>query len=690
MNSRAFASILAFLFLDVPLGSLAVTGQVPACRLDTTIERVVSDASSRIVGAYAQLGIALPFDSVDINVQNDQSNRRLAIYLIKDARQDGVDEKSCILTARSTPDSPPLDGLCVPTRLRNCSRSQLREMRRRNDQMGRFGLAGACYLTNTQACTESEMGKTFDNIQRDPLTVKGGCVTSIIDGRSTIQCSAGAIKILQTDDAQQREPSAALLFVLAHEMFHVIQANQSAYSGTDSVIDLSASATVKRTQLKQKCDRAPALGDTEDAADAAALRVLTVLWPWMQKKIPPSISRNNLVDQIGFGASYLDQYLHMWNDGGPVIHHPAFEINVVDTDTSVPYTEPDNSAKVFFCDVMRPGRGNMAIPLYHGDHSRLATRMKNISSRLTVKATHTKDPMGDLRTFNSTVFADVDRAIDHAELIGEERLCQLTVEPPDCAAVDEEMPADALNTILHASAWRGDSRLTEQLLLAGNPVTATNSKGSTPLFFAVFNSKLAVVNQLLDAGADPNAANVAGLRPLCIIGGEAVSLLSRDLFGDTTGFEDRDEIGVKLINFGADPKVECPVSITLRAIIGEQMNTLKRLLASGIDPNKELSEGETPIAVAIGTKSTGAIELLVAAGADINAQDSEGETPMHLAAMLGQADSVDFLLSKGARTDLKDKEGHTALDVACINKKSEVADMLMARRAPFSVQVCVR
>lgn len=70
-------------------------------------------------------------------------------------------------------------------------------------------------------------------------------------------------------------------------------------------------------------------------------------------------------------------------------------------------------------------------------------------------------------------------------------------------------------TALHFAAQQSQTEATRALLEAGAPVDPQDRFGNTPLGRAVFNSqgKIATVQLLLAAGADPNISNEAGTTP---------------------------------------------------------------------------------------------------------------------------------------------------------------------------------
>src|SRR4051812_27810799 len=59
-------------------------------------------------------------------------------------------------------------------------------------------------------------------------------------------------------------------------------------------------------------------------------------------------------------------------------------------------------------------------------------------------------------------------------------------------------------TALHGAAYRDDVALVKQLLKAGAQANAANRYGVTPLALACTNGNAEIVSLLLDAGADAN------------------------------------------------------------------------------------------------------------------------------------------------------------------------------------------
>ncbi|MCF4007547.1 ankyrin repeat domain-containing protein [Corynebacterium uropygiale] len=77
--------------------------------------------------------------------------------------------------------------------------------------------------------------------------------------------------------------------------------------------------------------------------------------------------------------------------------------------------------------------------------------------------------------------------------------------PPDLANQDG-------NTFLMLAAYNGNADVLEVLIRHGADVNALNDRGQSPLAGAIFKKEDAVIDLLLDAGADPQAGHPTALQ----------------------------------------------------------------------------------------------------------------------------------------------------------------------------------
>ncbi|HLQ78597.1 MAG TPA: ankyrin repeat domain-containing protein [Terriglobia bacterium] len=130
---------------------------------------------------------------------------------------------------------------------------------------------------------------------------------------------------------------------------------------------------------------------------------------------------------------------------------------------------------------------------------------------------------------------------------------------------------------------------------------------------------------------------------------------------------------------GDDTMLGAGTTPLVRAAKAADTDVVKFLLEKGADPKLAGRGGVTPLmaAAGVGTKdedTTGrhktaaemidTIKLLMAAGLDINAAESTGRTALHGAALQGFDPVVQFLVDNGAKLDAKDRNGRTPLDMA--------------------------
>lgn len=153
-------------------------------------------------------------------------------------------------------------------------------------------------------------------------------------------------------------------------------------------------------------------------------------------------------------------------------------------------------------------------------------------------------------------------------------------------------------TPLHRAVGQGNIRLVKLLIERGADISAAGKDGNSPLFYAFRRQgdyHLDAAQFLLAAGADVNARNTRGWRPIHVASGNT------------------DPGGVKfLLEHGADPRIAA-------------------------------DDGTTPLHQASGMGHTEVIKLLLAAGADANTKDRDGWSPLSAAQSLGRRDVVSIL-----------------------------------------------
>ena len=175
---------------------------------------------------------------------------------------------------------------------------------------------------------------------------------------------------------------------------------------------------------------------------------------------------------------------------------------------------------------------------------------------------------------------------------------------------------------IHDAARKGDASKVKALLQQDPKLVSDKDKnGDTPLHVAALHGQVAVVQALIDAGADVNAKNNYG------------PFTPRDLWEKVLASNNhQDPVGVLTVH-GEDTRY--------------------------------MQNGYTPLHLAVFSFRHKQIEeMLVAKGADINAQPASGATPLFFAVLRDQKDDVQYLLDHGANLNLPDAYGDTCLDMA--------------------------
>jgi hypothetical protein len=184
------------------------------------------------------------------------------------------------------------------------------------------------------------------------------------------------------------------------------------------------------------------------------------------------------------------------------------------------------------------------------------------------------------------------------------------------------------------------TRLIEKAKLYDSKIFHWIYVGDTPLHLAAAGYRVEIVDLLLAAGADPNAAdNHRSSTPL---------------------------------HYAADGFITGPAWDANR-----QVETMRRLLDNGANIHSQDKNGATALHRAVRTRCAAAVRYLLEAGADPTMRNKSGSPPFHLAvqntgrggsgaakALSAQHQIIRTLLSRGVSPILKDGNGKTVRDCA--------------------------
>uniref|UniRef100_A0A0E0QN17 Uncharacterized protein n=1 Tax=Oryza rufipogon TaxID=4529 RepID=A0A0E0QN17_ORYRU len=130
-----------------------------------------------------------------------------------------------------------------------------------------------------------------------------------------------------------------------------------------------------------------------------------------------------------------------------------------------------------------------------------------------------------------------------------------------------------------------------------------------------------------------------------------------------------------LLDHGADPMIVGKSGSPLHAAAGKGHCEI---------PDKVFNLDDTPLNMAISSKSLECVKLLIQAGADVNFRDSNGATYVMMAANYGFSGIMKCLLDAGANPNIPDQFGVFPIEVAALQVHREIVEMLFPLTSPIS------
>jgi len=195
------------------------------------------------------------------------------------------------------------------------------------------------------------------------------------------------------------------------------------------------------------------------------------------------------------------------------------------------------------------------------------------------------------------------------------------------------------------------------LVSPNTPVTV-----GTPLLYAVWEEADDLVAELLERGADPNQRGTVLRRgkptfPLLLAAEKGNIAIINQLVEAGAKVDDQDAEGFSALHIAA----ACDNTEVLKVLLRQHHANF----------DIRLQNGSLPIHSAASKGTLDHIRILLDAGADANDKNGDGWTPLHWAAWSGNWDAVEFLLDRGVVVKATSKENglKTALDLAYLAKQ---------------------
>lgn len=210
-------------------------------------------------------------------------------------------------------------------------------------------------------------------------------------------------------------------------------------------------------------------------------------------------------------------------------------------------------------------------------------------------------------------------------------------------------------TILHCAVYGNNRDVFQLLVKAGVSVNSVAQPGKqTPLYCAVLNHKVEMVEHLIKLDADVNVQDASGVTPLH----HAITSQNNEIIRmliKKGAFLEATSLGDELT----------PLHI---AVIDGTKDSVELLIDSGASASVASAHGETPLHFAAELNCLQKVELLLQNEADVNSSDCNGTTPLHLASVKRHDAVVELLCTKeNAIVDFKDCSGVTPLHLAAFN-----------------------
>jgi ankyrin repeat protein len=251
---------------------------------------------------------------------------------------------------------------------------------------------------------------------------------------------------------------------------------------------------------------------------------------------------------------------------------------------------------------------------------------------------------------------------------------------------------------------QGDEAAAGLFLAAGMDANvAVDPEGNTALMVAANNGRVSIVGEMVQAGADVNVTNRAGVSPLMRAAAQSDLTLVRTLLDANADLNRKDARGDTALSFAAARGRRENVVLLLesgatpeavdRAFVAAARYNEPKIARLLVDRGADVTKvGGEALVGAIRQDSTGRIndnvKLVIEMVGDVSAPDPFGWSAAHVAATEGNAMLLRLLLEKGADVNrvcvckgFLDARDWTPLMMAARRGRTEVVELLLASGA---------